>query len=367
MNKFKSFFLRLITHKITQTVLGIGISVLSLYLALQNVSLPNMWVGLSQAKWEYVSLALISVAINAWAKAVRWELLLGSRRQGISSAKIFISLLVGQTLNLLLPARLGDLSRVQVIGSLGAGRIFTLGTIAVEKIFDLISYTLLFVLLLFLMPLPAWISESGLSFVGVAVVMIGGIGVITVWRKNIVMIIEQFARLLPDHLQALVLHPIHSVLKSFDIFQDQRSVLHISFWSAVVWGASLLTNQFTMYAVGIDLPVTASLLILIGLQVGITIPSVPGRIGIFEYICMLALTAFDVPQDTALAYSILLHGIAFIPTTLISLLLLPVVGNPLRLDNLTVRTAGWKTAQILAENQDNHDGDKVENHINPRR
>ena len=39
------------------------------------------------------------------------------------------------------------------------------------------------------------------------------------------------------------------------------------------------------------------LLVLVVLQVGITLPSVPGRIGVFEYLCILSLAVFGVAQQ----------------------------------------------------------------------
>jgi uncharacterized membrane protein YbhN (UPF0104 family) len=129
-----------------------------------------------------------------------------------------------------------------------------------------------------------------------------------------------------------VYHPIHSVLSSLGILQDHRGLFGLSFWSVVIWGTAVLTNHLTLLAFGINLPLTASLLILISLQVGITLPSAPGRVGIFEYICVLALSLFGVERHIALGYGFLLHGIVFLPTTLISLSFIPLLGNPLKFE-----------------------------------
>jgi uncharacterized membrane protein YbhN (UPF0104 family) len=66
----------------------------------------------------------------------------------------------------------------------------------------------------------------------------------------------------------------------------------------------------------------ATLLVLIGLMAGIAVPSVPGRIGIFEYICVLALAVFGIKQTQALTYGILLHAVVFLPVLVLGVLAL---------------------------------------------
>jgi uncharacterized membrane protein YbhN (UPF0104 family) len=56
------------------------------------------------------------------------------------------------------------------------------------------------------------------------------------------------------------------------------------------------------------------------LQAGISIPSIPGKIGIFEYICVLSLVAFKVDPARAFSYGILLHAIVLLPTTILGLI-----------------------------------------------
>jgi hypothetical protein len=62
------------------------------------------------------------------------------------------------------------------------------------------------------------------------------------------------------------------------------------------------------------------------LQAGISMPSVPGRIGLFEYLCVLTLSLFGVSQEEALSYGIVLHALVFLPTILLGVLALMGVG-----------------------------------------
>ena len=94
----------------------------------------------------------------------------------------------------------------------------------------------------------------------------------------------------------------------------------------MIWLAALATNQLILLALDLRLPWTASLMVLVVLQVGITLPSVPGRIGVFEYLCILSLAVFGVAQAPALTYGILLHVVVLVPTTLAGLAAIWLLG-----------------------------------------
>ena len=80
---------------------------------------------------------------------------------------------------------------------------------------------------------------------------------------------------------------------------------------------STLTNYIILRDVDIQVPFTAALFVLIVLQVGSAPPSAPGKLGVFHYLAVLALSAFSVEKDLALAYSVLLYVVALLPKVVI--------------------------------------------------
>ncbi len=74
-----------------------------------------------------------------------------------------------------------------------------------------------------------------------------------------------------------------------------------------------LLNYALFFAFSLALPFSAALFLLLTLQVGITLPSIPGKLGVFQYITILALSAFAVGKDLALSYSLVLYLVAFSP------------------------------------------------------
>jgi uncharacterized membrane protein YbhN (UPF0104 family) len=163
-------------------------------------------------------------------------------------------------------------------------------------------------------------------FTAVILVVSAAVVLLAYQQTRVTKIIEVILRWLPVQIRNW-LHPrLRAGYASLEIVRRRRDFSKLVFWSVIVWGTALLTNHLTLLAFGIRLPFTASLLILIGLQAGISIPSVPGRIGIFEYICVLALTVFDVEQILSVSYGILLHTIVLIPSTLLGLVAFWLLG-----------------------------------------
>jgi uncharacterized protein (TIRG00374 family) len=321
----KQFLSRLHSSFFIRIGLAITISLLSIYLALRNISLQEVGESLKGTNYLYVALALASVGINILAKTSRWMVLMKPRHQQVKYYQVLKSLLIGQSLNNLYPIRIGDISRVYIAKS-GATRTFVLGTIGIEKVIDMLSFAILFVLLLILIPLPVWVSNSGYSLAIISLIISLGVMLITYKRSLVIQFIERIIARFPRRFQTYSKPRIRAGINSLEILQNNSDLFRLGLWSTIIWGTALLNNQLALLALDIHLPLTASLLILIALIIGISLPSIPGRFGIFEYICILAVGVYGIDQTTGLSYGVLLHAIVMLPTTLMGLIFLATSG-----------------------------------------
>ena len=301
--------------------LGIVISGVFLYLALRNVAYAEVWSTLANAKVRYLGLGLLSVAANIIAKTVRWQVLIGPAARSVPFIRIVTALLVGQTLNALVPARLGDVSRAYMIGRLGPGQVFVLGTVVLEKLLDMLFYALLFLVLLLLIPLPGWISHAASAVTTVAVAACAAVAIMAYHRNWISTNLTRPVGWLPESMRATAVTRLRSGLSSLEILQSRPDLFKLILWSSLVWSTAVLNNHLILRALQLQLPLAASILLLIVLQAGISIPSVPGRIGVFEYLCVLSLAIFKVEQAVAFSYGVLLHSIVMILPMLAGLFL----------------------------------------------
>lgn len=301
---------------------GVAISLLALFLAARGVDLAGVGASLGQARPWLVALALASVLVNILAKAVRWKLLMGDQGAGVSLGQALRLHLVGQMLNSVLPARVGDLSRVYMAGDLGAPRAFVLATVAVEKAIDLLCYVLIFALLLLLMPLPDWVSQPAYVLIVVAGVASGAIALALLYRRRVATLPGWALALLPAASRGRADALAAQFLDGLRVLLHGPSALRVMLWSGVIWLTAALTNGLALLALGIAAPAVASLFVLFVLVAGINIPAAPGRIGVFQYLCVLALAVFGVAQAPALSFGILLHALVYLP---------PIVGGVLAL------------------------------------
>ena len=85
----------------------------------------------------------------------------------------------------------------------------------------------------------------------------------------------------------------------------------------VITAVQTLTNYLTLLVVGLSLLLSVSLFLLFVLRVGAAVPSSPGKVGVFQYLCVLALSVFSVDRTLALSYGVVLHLVVFTPMILL--------------------------------------------------
>ena len=326
----QSLIRRLRASPQTRWVIGTLVSAGALYLAFRGVDYSSVGATLLHANATFILLALLSVAINTLVKATRWHVLIGDRGKPIRLREVLRVLLISQMLNTIIPARVGELSRAYMIGRQGPGSAFILGTVAIEKLIDVIVYLILFAFLVLLMPVPAWISQPIYPFAIISISSMLIALLISRYQHELLGFLSRSLHWLPLRLQERITRLVGSALASLAILKDWRNSLAVGWWSAIVWITAILNNYLVLRAIGITAPPPAALLVLIVLQAGIAIPSVPGKIGVFQYLCILALNVFTVDRTLSLSYGVLLQAIVFLPTTTIGVLLLWASGLTLR-------------------------------------
>ena len=317
---------RVSSARYTRLVLGLLISGACLYFALRNANLKLVVDELKEVKPLFLVAALLVVLLNNFSKALRWQNLLGEKGEDIRLGALFVSHMSGQTLNVVFPARLGDLSRAYLVGGMGPGRVFVLFTVLLEKLPDLVAFATLFVLTLLLIPLPELIGEYGYSLVAITAIASVIVLYVMLQRQWVVKFLMRLLRWLPQDIRLQAEEQLASGLSSLDVLRKRSSFFPLVFLTVLIWASGMFVNHLVLLAFDLHLPWTASLLLLVALQVGILIPSVPGKIGVFEYICIQSLAVYGIGQTAALSYGILLHAVVFLPIVLLGLPFISFLG-----------------------------------------
>jgi glycosyltransferase 2 family protein len=216
--------------------------------------------------------------------------------------------------NSIAPARLGDLLRAYLMGEQQRhSKAYVLGTVVVEKLLDTFFLLVSVALLLPQMVFPDWAAEPSLI---TAVILAGLIlaGGLVLWKRAPVLRwLERLGGVLPVRMRAWALRQTAHLADSLECLRGPRRLALILAGSAVVWGLGVLTNLLVFWAMRLNVSAWAAVFLLVVLQVGVAVPSSPGRIGVFHYLTLLALSVFGVAQETALGVGLLLHLAVYVP------------------------------------------------------
>lgn len=301
-------------------LLGTAISLLALYLSFRMVDVGEVWAILSQVKWEWIGVTLVVMAVNHLAKALRWKVLLEPAGLKLPFLVLLGELMAGQMWNLVAPARLGDLNRIQQVGSLGLGRTFVLSSLVVEKTLDMLAYAFLFALLLLSWPVPEWLLGSGIVFTLVTVGFTVLIVLAIKQRSRVRKVLEWVVKYLPGRAGAFILARFDRLVESLVGMQEKKILLAALSWTAIVWMCAIATVWAALLSLDLVLDIRASVFLTLALQAGISLPSLPARVGLFEYICILSLGVFGVDPASALSFGLLLHFLVMAPILLSGIL-----------------------------------------------
>jgi uncharacterized protein (TIRG00374 family) len=108
--------------------------------------------------------------------------------------------------------------------------------------------------------------------------------------------------------------------------RSRRAVFLIILYSIIIWGSNAVFVWLMVRAFHIDIPLTAGVLLVAVLNLGLTVPISPGGIGVFDSLMVLILALYNVPRTPALAAALGLHVLSFAPVTIIGLIYLARAG-----------------------------------------
>lgn len=302
-----------------QTLIGIAVSALLLFLAARNVRLEEIVPLLRQANFFYLALAGLCAVAAVWLRAWRWRYLIPNS-QSVRIGNLFTATMIGFMGNNLLPLRIGDLARAYIAAkkeNLPASAI--LATVVVERLLDVFAILTMLSVIFFHMPLPRWIANGFLlmlalgAFAWVVLLSMNRLGAaIGRWLTS----------LLPERHRSGVGAFIESFFAGLAAMRSKKNLTIATLLSVPIWTTYALGTYATLQACAVNVPFSASWVVLAFIGIGVSLPSAPGFVGTFQFFTVAALALFSVDQQTAFGYSLLHHLAQYIPVTLFGWILL---------------------------------------------
>lgn len=297
---------------------GTALSLLFLALAFRGIGFRELGTALARTNYGLVLIAVGIVIAGAFVRTARWRLLFYPHHRQLRFGKLFAILLIGQMVNIIVPARLGELVRAYLLGEIeGENKARALGTIAVEKVVDMLMLLFFLIGLLLLMSLPHWVQESGKVVTIAAPVLLITLVLLAYQKEWLLSALARLLGLFPELIQARFMRQIEAALGSLDILRRWDLSLEVLGCSVLNWSLGAGINYLILLAMNIPLPFLAAVFLLLVLSLGVAVPSSPGKIGVFQYLTILALAVFGVERGLALSYSLVLHSVVFFPPSLL--------------------------------------------------
>jgi uncharacterized membrane protein YbhN (UPF0104 family) len=340
--------------------IGILISILALALAFRQVDLEGVWAALVGVNYWLLAASLLPLLLFLVLRAFRWRLLFYPQA-GLRIANLIAVISIGYLLSNIFPARLGDVARAYLIGDTEeVSRTVAFSTIVAERVLDALSAVGGFFLALLLLstaqgpsvPLPPWMLRSGL-IVGAASLVAIALFVVLVRRRawtlrlldrclravrwpdeeNVTRFWQRLAGRTP--LRFVVREPAQarlpwagrsrlveiasSFIDGFTGITSPRLGPPLLLWSALIWGVISLYYWMILLAFEPAQPFAAGLAVTSVTALGMTVPSSPGYIGVFELLTRETLVLFGMAPEPALSYALVAHAIVYLAYILLGL------------------------------------------------
>lgn len=317
-----------------KTIIGVLISAVFMYLAVRKVNFSELMNSFAKVEYWYLLPGLAVIFLSHWLRALRWRYLMEPIAT-IKLGRLFSALLIGYMGNAFLPAHLGELIRAYIIGkkeNISASTV--LGTVLVERIIDVLTLLLIMGITVIIFPFPAWVRNSGYIFLAVIVLMSAVLVLMKIYRTRSLSIASKLTRPLPEKLQTKLLDILNALLDGIVPLKKKNHYIIVFILTILIWLCYAGLFQIIFYSFDFvatySLPWTAALVLLVITTISVLVPSSPGYVGTYHYLCQLSLGLFAVPPDTALSFAFIMHGINFFPIIIVGLVLVSLTKMSLK-------------------------------------
>jgi len=245
-------------------------------------------------------------------RAYAWRIILNEK---VSLSQSFLIINAGYFVNTILPFRVGELARVFLLLPSGFSFWSALPTILVERIFDL---GFAFILFFIGLPFALDFSQDIFSLYLLAGFAVLGIVILILLVKNKEKVYRwlENLNLLGGRFKSRLIDLVRSVLSSLETLSDPLKFAKVFIGMVLSWGLSLIFQYLLLKAFIPEANLIMAVFAIGAVAIGISIPSSPGNIGLYEASITLALTAFGIDRSIAFSYALTSHVINLTVTTI---------------------------------------------------
>ena len=294
--------------RIIQIVVGLACTLFFLALALYRVPLEAVGATIASANPICIAAAMSVYAVNLSLRAWRWQIILRPVAT-VRYSTVARALVVGYGLNAIMPARLGELFRAELLKKdLGLSRTSTLSSIVVERLFD--GLTVIGCLGLGLL-LAA--RQDTAALVNVLVIASAFFGVI---------LLAAFCLAGPGTSGAFARSPrlsaqLMMVRQALHILRTRR-IVAVALLTLIIYLPDTLSLWLIVKAVGLQLGFADTLVLLGAASLSTLLPSGPAFLGTLQFAYALVIEFAGASRAVGIAAATLDQLFILLPIALIA-------------------------------------------------
>lgn len=264
--------------------------------------------------------ALILQLIGHSVRAYKMSYLLSPVKESTPKFQ-FRALSLGYLFNTLLPFRLGELIRAQVIASgekLSFG--FALVLVAMERAIDAIVLAIMGGILVLLDVLPSVFIPYILLLLGIGIVVLGAVFAVAIQNAYLVTTWHRVTSLFNTSLKNGLRFKVWSIIYGLQRSLNKRRLmvyigLTVASWLLYIMSVVLVIQ----YLLG-GLPQLQKLTLALGPYFGVSIPAGPASLGAFSEIANTVSSHISLPWDERTAINLMSWALLVLPISSIGLL-----------------------------------------------
>jgi hypothetical protein len=290
---------------------GLFISLAVLAALIWFIDGREVLAAIKQVSLIWIFPVLILLLISLLTRAGAWRVILQER---ISLWRSFLIINAGYFVNTILPFRIGEITRAFLLLPSGFSFWEAFPTIILERMFDI-----LFAVGLFLTGLPyalGFAQGSVYAFIMGGLVLIGLMSLVLLVRHQgpVFSWLERISVPWVDKKEWLI-EKLRFMVSGLMILNRPNLILKTIIGMILSWGITLVYHFILLRAFLPEAQLIWAVFALGALALGVSIPSSPGNIGIYEASMTVALSAFGVDQSLAFTYALTSHVLSLGITT----------------------------------------------------
>jgi uncharacterized protein (TIRG00374 family) len=304
-------------------IAGLLLGAVFAYLSLKDIDFNAVAQSFSSLRYGYILPVVMVLCFMQFLRSYRWGVILRPVAT-VDQVSLFSVTSVGFLAIIAIPARLGELARPYLIARRrNLAMTAALGSIFLERVFDVLTILLMFFAVAFVTPMPSWMTKSAVVVFVIGIVLVSVMVVSLTHKDASLRFLLPMIRRLPERYSQKVESLMDHFIGGFAMIADIRLILYVAFLSLGIWGIGTLAIYLLFGAFDFHLSPIAAFAVMVIFIIGITIPTAPGFVGNWHFFCILGLTMFGIPKADAVAYAVIYHVIAIGVAVALGLAFLP--------------------------------------------